>query len=841
MSAPTDDATPAPTLDEVAARLHGAEDNGTLTLSGAKLSAQEVDDVLDALGVTELALSEPDIKTGADSVIASGKTQILGVDADAHATFTVSDDALSVALEASLPEHTLDVVHLDWVSVGDLGLELGVTGPSLPVPLVSGALKGSIRIEGVDDPIGVVLGPAVGTGGWLLRATHIPLPDPVAVLTVLLAGHDAGTLTPPSLSLDGFEVEELTCRFDPSTLTPHSLTMSVGAPAKAWSLAPGLELSGVGLNLGLDFDGDQPSVAFGAGATITLPPLPPLPVHVSQEAGQWKVGIIGAHGFKSVAEMVKAVAPGAAGFLPDAVGTLTIDTVTLELTLGAGDPALRSVFFSTRLADRWTLVDGHLWLDQVSVELLVDRVNDSTTGFFAGTVAIEGVAVPVLVSKPAAAAPLTLRLGTATPPSVSGVSALSGVTAGSDLATHLPTGIGDSALALRELTVAFDPVAYKPTRLVLDVGFDRPWQVPGLGELGLPDLGLALDLAWPGPVVTGTVGGTIELGGPGLRITASRAAAADPWKISGAMVPAPGSDTLELGSFITALAAKLGALHVPAPLAKATLSRAELQVDTAGGVSFDCAGALPIDGQTLALELTITLARVAGGFHAQYDGKVTIAGEKFRLDVSTDPAVTRLVATYTHDAGLPPIDVGKLLPELSGLDLEVDVKDAVFALASDGTTRVAFALDLGHIDLSGLPLVGSVLGDAAKVDDLRILAATGALADDVKAWNTLLGQPLLPPQGVERGVSVSGRMALGDSSTNLSLPATAPAPAAGAGAARPRPTARSGSPSSARLVPSTSIASARATTPASSGSCSTRRSRSAGCRSTSWASRSAPP
>lgn len=384
---------------------------------------------------------------------------------------------------------------------------------------------------------------------------------------------------------------------------------------------------------------------------------------------------------------------------------------------------------------------------------------------------------------------------------MNGLSSLSGVAGGNDLTAHLPTGIGTGGFSVRRLSMAFDAATYAPSTLDLEVGSDGPWGFPGLTGFDVRDLSLALHIGWPGPSVTGHIGGTIELDGFALRIGAGRTAAADPWSFTGSMVLPPGQTSLALGPFIKAIAARLGGLDVPAALAGATLSQADVTFDTAGGMSFDCKGSLPVDGELLELQLDVKVERAATGFRATFGGSVTVDKQSFTLNVSEDPSVTRLIAAYTHDKTTPPVDVGALLTEVwpgaPATGLKVDVHDVVFALATDAAgTRVVFALDLEHIDLSGLPLVGAVLADAAKVDDLQVVAATaapvgpaGADRGDVAAWNLLLpanAKPL-PATGLDRGVAISAQMTLAGSAAPLSLPAAAPppVPAGGGGVAAP--------------------------------------------------------
>ena len=96
------------------------------------------------------------------------------------------------------------------------------------------------------------------------------------------------------------------------------------------------------------------------------------------------------------------------------------------------------------------------------------------------------------------------------------------------------------------------------------------------------------------------------------------------------------------------------------------------------------------------------------------------------------------MATYDRAQGVAPIDLAKLLAAATSsppdIDLTVDIKDATFALGTDANaTHAVFGLDLIDINLSGLPLVGKALGDAAKVKELQVVAG------DIALWNDVAG------------------------------------------------------------------------------------------------------
>ena len=277
--------------------------------------------------------------------------------------------------------------------VSALALDVHVSGPSLPVPLVSGDLRGTIDLEKV-DPITVTIGPAFG-GDWLLEASNIEL----SALAELLAGHaDPRSLMPSNLDLDGLSIVELGCRFDPDSWKVRSLTAKLGTPenepAKTWTFGDGFpSVTGVGVSVELDFDdtadGGQdggPSVTVVAGATVEFGELH-LPVQVVRRPDQWSVGILGATGFPSLGDLVGAATD--ASMLPEAVKTLQLGSASLELTLGSEEPRLQSLFVAAALAPEtddgkeqgWQLIEDQLAIENLALQVSIDAVGKDASGF----------------------------------------------------------------------------------------------------------------------------------------------------------------------------------------------------------------------------------------------------------------------------------------------------------------------------------------------------------------------------------------------------------------------------------------------------------------------------
>src|SRR3982751_1029783 len=118
------------------------------------MQSLEVAGLVGALGVTELALAnpttpDPDASKLEFPLVASGEAQLYGAAVETVVTFAATAEALSVSLHGERTEHPPQLVDLDWASLDGLALDLSVTGPAAAAPVVSGALTGKIKVDGV--------------------------------------------------------------------------------------------------------------------------------------------------------------------------------------------------------------------------------------------------------------------------------------------------------------------------------------------------------------------------------------------------------------------------------------------------------------------------------------------------------------------------------------------------------------------------------------------------------------------------------------------------------------------------------------------------------------------
>jgi hypothetical protein len=249
---------------------------------------------------------------------------------------------------------------------------------------------------------------------------------------------------------------------------------------------------------------------------------------------------------------------------------------------------------------------------------------------------------------------------------------------------------------------------------------------------------------------------------------------ANGWTFEGATRP---GQQLPIGDLANSLVTRYGAAPLPAPLAGLTvhdLSAAFSTVNTR--FAFTAAMRFPIDTTEVDLSVAIdTAARTYGGRIEV----TTPSGLVLDFDVhfASAAAATRFAISYAQSA-TPTLKelVGALSPTAAEAvpdGLTVGVKDAV--LASDGTSY-AFCVDLkATIDLSKLPVVGSLLhGDQIMgFDPLRVIAATGPIAAaEVGEVGKLLPSTIapLPAHDLAEGLTFDGLLKLGAFEQAVTLP-----------------------------------------------------------------------
>ena len=232
--------------------------------------------------------------------------------------------------------------------------------------------------------------------------------------------------------------------------------------------------------------------------------------------------------------------------------------------------------------------------------------------------------------------------------------------------------------------------------------------------------------------------------------------------------------------------------------------------------SFQCETHFTIEGKALALTLKIGLSKGDGKYTQLYSGALVIGSMAFELAFEAVKADDPTQASSIFLAAVQPdekIDVRSLVAEISAdagalmPALTLDLENVMFLYRKVGTApgTYLFGLALGvDLDLSSLPLVGSVIKDAklGAIKDVQALFASAAVsADDVTTFNALLtevkAKPPLPTRKdaagatpvLAKGFNFAADIELGGSPTTLMAggtnapPSTAPAPPAAASGA----------------------------------------------------------
>lgn len=206
-----------------------------------------------------------------------------------------------------------------------------------------------------------------------------------------------------------------------------------------------------------------------------------------------------------------------------------------------------------------------------------------------------------------------------------------------------------------------------------------------------------------------------------------------------------------------ALSKPLGAVvELPSSLAKLTLVDLDFDADLAGsGLSFR---AVASDGDTLRISLELRARKTDTGWKITAEGSLVTDGVHFDLVLDDG----RLIIVLSDDVPprLTPAQLGDALG-LNGLPdtPAVTFNAATGALAPGAAPIALIGLDLGAgFDLSGLPMVGNLLGEAAV--EMQLLAWSGTPDDPfIEAINTRLPPNVTPlPEASKLGNSPATRM-----------------------------------------------------------------------------------
>ncbi|HEV2784245.1 MAG TPA: DUF6603 domain-containing protein [Actinophytocola sp.] len=241
---------------------------------------------------------------------------------------------------------------------------------------------------------------------------------------------------------------------------------------------------------------------------------------------------------------------------------------------------------------------------------------------------------------------------------------------------------------------------------------------------------------------------------------------------------------------------------LPAVIESLALDNLKVWFDTSTrNFGFTCEAKFSVDDTDVDIMVTIRLDKIGTGYQKTFGGQITVGGLVFDLKFVQDTASTVFVAVYSHTGEQQPLKIRDLVAAVSSslaavvpADLEIDLRDVIFAVSKGTQPGFLFGLDLGaEFGLSQLPLVGKEFPPDRKVgvDSLRLLVASRDFTvGEIGPINTLLpaGVPALPDVsrdarqgqppppaatvGLAKGVTVTARLLLGDAAAQtLSLPA----------------------------------------------------------------------
>jgi hypothetical protein len=407
---------------------------------------------------------------------------------------------------------------------------------------------------------------------------------------------------------------------------------------------------------------------------------------------------------------------------------------------------------------------------------------------------------------------------------------------GGALSTLLPAGLDTvlNAFELSHLYIAVDPAQMALQRFLFEVSTTNPWPlVPGVLQLDKLTVQFSVDSAGG---LTGGVQCQFELGqGNVVYVSFQRYDAGGNWYfvVNSPVIALPSlgqlatlANSTDLSSYLQAsglgkLAFLMYDLNIGVTLGqqnKLTNLGLTLQLANSGDSKSP-----QLDWEVIPNVLTLRNFRVGfqlnwkPGLVADVTGFFTLNTLDFAMKFGRGPQGDAFIGAYSPSAaaGKQSVDVQALIqtisPSVAALvpaGLEVALDDTFIAYVNVGGKGKKFILALDvtiEIPLTGIPLIGDVLADSAKVEiqDLKVVVASDALdADEVAAVNALIGglpadmsvKPLPAPQAgqtgaiIPSGFSMVAKLAIGTLELLISAPATAPprnAPAPGQDALLP--------------------------------------------------------
>lgn len=350
---------------------------------------------------------------------------------------------------------------------------------------------------------------------------------------------------------------------------------------------------------------------------------------------------------------------------------------------------------------------------------------------------------------------------------------------------------------LRFLRVAVDAQSLALVEFTFWLSSTNTWSLVPSNALTLESLQIQMTLD-ANQGVTGRVGGAITVGQSAqVHVELRREQSTDPWQLDviSPLIALPSIGELktlaggaDLGSHVQAagldtVGVVIENLHLGLALPPPKLTDLGMTValtDTTAPANPGDPPAPSLDWKVIPGVLTLTdfsvgfqlawnaagelSTTVAGAFTANALTFDVTFGQEFGADTfvaryAPDAANTETICVPALIATLSP-SVAKLLPS----DLSLDVQGASLVyVGATGTKKYLFEADLGvHIDLSGLPVIGSVFSNTVSaIDGFRVYLASDAFwEDDVAHLPPDLAGRLLPTDTTVTTAPHTKRLAL---------------------------------------------------------------------------------
>jgi hypothetical protein len=271
---------------------------------------------------------------------------------------------------------------------------------------------------------------------------------------------------------------------------------------------------------------------------------------------------------------------------------------------------------------------------------------------------------------------------------------------------------------------------------------------------------------------------------------------------------------IPIGDFIVYLSGLFG-ITLPTYFDQITLQDILIQFNTGtGSFTFDITGNFPLAGIPATMNVEIAITSEGESYRKSLSGQLMIGTAVFTLTFSTDDTETSFAATYADEKNPLTVeeifaaagfDVGETIPQALNLAFTsasfiYDTRTSAFALSGSATNlftlpgedptnnfgtaifitdkpaatrRYIFGVNVNlEINLSNLPVIGQEFSSqqTLAVKNLQVLiSSTDLSAQDVATINSEITPThfALPATGVSAGISFSGDVSMGGTTTSV--------------------------------------------------------------------------